>query len=35
MAGTSMAFSYKKQQELGYTWKQSFLKVLKRSFWLL
>ncbi|MEP7107326.1 MAG: DUF5009 domain-containing protein [Ferruginibacter sp.] len=35
MAGTSMAFSYKKQQQLGYTWKQSFLKVLKRSFWLL
>ncbi len=35
MAGTAMAFSYKKQQELGYSWKQSFLKVLKRSFWLL
>ncbi len=35
MAGTSMAFSYKKQQQSGYTWKQSFLKVLKRSFWLL
>ena len=35
MAGTAMAFSYKKQRESGYTWKQSFLKVLKRSFWLL
>jgi predicted acyltransferase len=35
MAGTAMAFSYKKQQQSGYSWKQSFLKVLKRSFWLL
>lgn len=35
MAGTAMAFSYKKQQELGYRWNQSFVKVLKRSFWLL
>ena len=35
MAGTAMAFSYNKQQQSGYTWKQSFLKVLKRSFWLL
>ena len=35
MAGTAMAFSYKKQRESGFTWKQSFLKVLKRSFWLL
>ena len=35
MAGTAMAFSYKKQRENGYTWKQSFLKVLKRSGWLL
>lgn len=35
MAGTAMALSYKKQQESGYTWKQSFLKVLRRSFWLL
>lgn len=35
MAGTSIAFSYKKQQESGYTWKQSFFKVLRRSFWLL
>lgn len=35
MAGTAMAYSYKKQQQSGYTYKQSFLKVLKRSFWLL
>ncbi|HEY6977418.1 MAG TPA: DUF5009 domain-containing protein [Chitinophagaceae bacterium] len=35
IAGTAMAFSYKKQQEVGYSWKQSFMKVLKRSFWLL
>ncbi len=35
MAGTAMAFSYKKQRASGYTWKQSFLKVLKRSGWLL
>ena len=35
MAGTAMAYSYKKQRESGYTWKQSFLKILKRSGWLL
>ena len=35
IAGTAMAFSYKKQQQLHYTWRQSFLKVLKRSGWLL
>jgi predicted acyltransferase len=35
MAGTAMAFSYKKQQELGYSHRQSFYKILKRSFWLL
>jgi len=35
MAGTAMAYSYKKQQQVGYSLKQSFLKVLKRSFWLL
>jgi predicted acyltransferase len=34
MAGTAMAYSYKKQQELGYPWKRSFFKVLRRSFWL-
>ncbi len=36
IAGTAMAFSYHKQQTgLHYSWNQSFLKVLKRSFWLL
>jgi predicted acyltransferase len=35
IAGTAMAFSYHKQQQLHYTWKQSFSKVLKRSLWLL
>lgn len=35
LAGTAMAFSYKKQQEIGYTRNKSFAKVLKRSFWLL
>src|SRR5258706_10838750 len=35
MAGTAIAFSYKKQQQLGYPWKRSFLKILRRSFWLL
>jgi predicted acyltransferase len=35
MAGTAMAFSYKKQQLQHYSWAQSFGKVLKRSFWLL
>jgi len=35
IAGTAMALSYHKQQQLHYTWKQSFSKVLKRSFWLL
>src|SRR4051812_42663879 len=35
MAGTAMAYSFKRQQQLHYTWGQSFLKTLKRSFWLL
>jgi predicted acyltransferase len=35
LAGTSMAYSYKRQKELGYTWGKSFLKVVTRSFWLL
>jgi predicted acyltransferase len=35
IAGTAMALSYNKQRQSGYTYKQSFLKVLKRSFWLL
>jgi len=35
IAGTSLAYSYKRQKELGYTWGDSFRKTLKRSFWLL
>ena len=35
MAGVAMALSYKKQQQLGYSKKHSFLKVLRRSLWLL
>ena len=35
IAGTAMAFSYKNQRSLNYPWKRSFLKVLRRSFWLL
>ena len=35
IAGTAMAFSYQKQKQLHYSWKQSFSKILKRSFWLL
>ena len=35
VAGTSMAFSYKRQKELHYSWRQSFIKTLKRCFWLL
>ena len=35
MAGVAMALSYKKQQRLGYSKKHSFLKVLRRSLWLL
>jgi predicted acyltransferase len=35
LAGTSMALSFHHQQQAGYSWKQSFFKVLKRSFWLL
>jgi predicted acyltransferase len=35
IAGTAMAFSYNKQKQAGYSYNQSFLKVLKRSFWLL
>jgi predicted acyltransferase len=35
IAGTAMAYSYKRQQQLMYSWRQSFLKALKRSFWLL
>ena len=35
VAGTAMAFSYNKQKQLQYSWRQSFFKILKRSFWLL
>jgi len=35
LAGTSLAYSYKRQQELGYTWSDSYRKTLRRSFWLL
>ena len=35
IAGTAMAFSFHHQLQLQYSWKQSFFKVLKRSFWLL
>lgn len=34
MAGTSMAYSLRRQQLNGFTWVQSFKKVLKRSGWL-
>src|SRR4249919_2754623 len=35
IAGTAMAISYKKQQQLGFSKRKSFSKVLKRCFWLL
>src|SRR5688572_11703108 len=35
IAGTSLAYSFRRQQELGYSWNDSFRKTLKRSFWLL
>ena len=35
IAGTALAFSYNKQVQLGYTWQNSFKKVLKRSLLLL
>lgn len=34
MAGTAMAFSLYKQEQQGYTWNQSFAKILKRCGWL-
>lgn len=34
MAGTAMAFSLRKQEQAGVTWRQSFVKTLKRSGWL-
>ena len=35
IAGTSLAYSYKRQKELGYSYNDSLKKTLKRSFWLL
>ena len=34
MAGTAMAYSLHRQQEQGVSWRESFVKVLKRSCWL-
>ncbi|MBK5279745.1 MAG: DUF5009 domain-containing protein, partial [Bacteroidia bacterium] len=34
MAGTAMAYSLHRQQLSGMTWRESFLKTLKRSGWL-
>ena len=34
IAGVAMAFSLNKQQQQGYTWQQSFRKILIRCFWL-
>jgi predicted acyltransferase len=34
IAGTAMAYSLRKQEQTGLSWKQSFTKTLKRSFWL-
>jgi predicted acyltransferase len=34
IAGTAMAYSLDKQQRLGVSWNESFIKILKRSFWL-
>ncbi|HWA35652.1 MAG TPA: hypothetical protein VG737_16030, partial [Cyclobacteriaceae bacterium] len=34
IAGTAMAFSLHSQQLRGFTWQQSFVKTLKRSWWL-
>jgi predicted acyltransferase len=34
IAGTALAYSLHKQQEAGIPWRQSFIKVLKRSWWL-
>jgi predicted acyltransferase len=35
MAGTAIAYSYRRQQSMGLPWKRSFQKILRRSFWLL
>ena len=34
MAGVAMAYSLHKQKEHGFTWNQSFKKILKRCGWL-
>lgn len=34
MAGTAMAYSLSRQQQIGMSWNDSFLKTLKRSGWL-
>ena len=34
MAGTALAYSLHRQQLAGWTWQQSFIKTLRRSWWL-
>jgi predicted acyltransferase len=34
IAGTALAYSLHKQQQAGVPWRQSFIKVLNRSWWL-
>ncbi len=34
IAGTAMAYSLHKQQQQGITWNESFMKTLRRRFWL-
>jgi predicted acyltransferase len=34
MAGTALAYSLHRQAQSGWTWRQSFMKTLKRSAWL-
>lgn len=34
MAGTALAYSLHRQRLAGWTWRQSFIKTLKRSWWL-
>lgn len=34
MAGTAMAYSLHKQQQMGMSWNESFVKILKRCWWL-
>ncbi|HUQ66412.1 MAG TPA: hypothetical protein VM101_09665 [Flavitalea sp.] len=35
LAGTALAYSFRRQQELGYSWGDSFRKTLRRSGWLI